>query len=94
MEWHDDVFTVPEGFTELARTPVGPQLVRTKRVLATQFHPEATDSMVARWLADGGSEQLRERGRHPGALLAETRAYTTGSRARAAGLVDWFLSDQ
>lgn len=94
MEWHDDVFTIPEGFDELARTPVGPQLVRTKRVLATQFHPEATDTMVTRWLADGGAVQLRSRGGDPDALAAATRANTTSSRRRAADLVDWFLSDQ
>ncbi len=94
MEWHDDVFTVPEGFVELARTPVGPQLVRTKRVLATQFHPEATDSMVTRWLADGGADQLLSRGGDPDALLVATRANTTSSSRRAAELVDWFLADQ
>lgn len=94
MQWHDDVFTVPEGFVELARTSVGPQLVRTKRVIATQFHPEVTDAMVARWLAEGGADQLHARGGDPEALLAETRAQVVTSQHRAAQLVDWFLADQ
>ena len=84
MEWHDDVFTVPEGFAELARTPSGRSWSATGRVLATQFHPEATDRMVTRWLADGGAEQLPARGRDPDALLAETRANTAEQPARAA----------
>jgi len=94
MEWHDDVFTVPEGFEELARTPVGPQLIRTRRVLASQFHPEATETMIARWLAEGGAEQLRSRSGDPDELLAQTRANVATSRHRAADLVDWFLSEQ
>ena len=94
MEWHDDVFTVPEGFAELARTPVGPQLVRTRRVLATQFHPEATDSMVTRWLADGGAEQLQERGRDPDRPARRDPGQHRQQRDRAAALVDWFLTDQ
>ncbi|CAN5847072.1 type 1 glutamine amidotransferase [soil metagenome] len=94
MEWHDDVFTVPEGFAELARTPVGPQLIRTRRVLASQFHPEATETMIARWLAEGGAEQLRSRRGDPDELLAQTRANVVTSRHRAADLVDWFLSEQ
>ena len=93
LEWHDDVFTVPEGCTEVARTAVGPQLVRTRRVLATQFHPEATESMVVRWLASGGAEQVRGRGGDPDRLLADTRANVPSSGPRAAALVDWFLAD-
>lgn len=91
MQWHDDVFTVPEGFQELARTEVCPQLIRSPRVLATQFHPEATDTMVARWLAGGGAKQLRERGGDPDQLLAETRDQVITSQHRAAALVDWFV---
>lgn len=94
MEWHDDVFTVPEGLAELARTPVGPQLVRSKRVLGTQFHPEASETMIARWLREGGADSLRRRGGDPQALLEETRRNTPSSEERAASLVDWFLNDQ
>ena len=93
MVWHDDVFTVPEGFVELARTAAGPHLVRTRRVLATQFHPEATETMVGGWLAAGGAVQLRAHGLDPDDLLAETRIQTATSKARAAALVDWFLAD-
>ena len=93
MEWHDDVFTVPEGFDVLAATDVGPQLVRGGRNLATQFHPEATETMIRRWLAEGGADQLRERGGDPDELLAETRANVERSRPAAEALVDWFLDD-
>ncbi|MGI9051242.1 MAG: type 1 glutamine amidotransferase [Ilumatobacteraceae bacterium] len=92
MEWHDDVFTVPEGFDELATSGTGPQLIRSRRVLATQFHPEATESMIASWLSQGGAEQLRERGGDPDQLLAETRTQVVTSKTRAARLVDWFLA--
>ncbi len=93
MEWHDDVFTVPEGFDVLAETDVGPQLIRGGRILATQFHPEATETMVRRWLAEGGADQLRSRGGDPDVLLAETRANVEHSRPAAEALVDWFLDD-
>jgi GMP synthase-like glutamine amidotransferase len=93
MEWHDDVFTVPEGFEVLAATDVGPQLIRGRRILATQFHPEATETMIRRWLAEGGAEQLRARGGDPDVLLAETRANVERSRPAAEALVDWFVDD-
>jgi GMP synthase-like glutamine amidotransferase len=93
MEWHDDVFTVPEGFEVLAATDVGPQLIRGRRILATQFHPEATETMICRWLAEGGAEQLRARGGDPDVLLAETRANVERSRPAAEALVDWFVDD-
>jgi GMP synthase-like glutamine amidotransferase len=93
MEWHDDVFTVPEGFDVLASTDVGPQLIRGGRFLATQFHPEATETMIRRWLAHGGAEQLRARDDDPDVLLAETRENVERSRPAAEALVDWFLDD-
>ena len=66
VEWHDDVFSVPEGFDVLARTESGPQLVRGGRVLGTQFHPECTETMLTSWLRTGGAEQYRQRGAtHP-----------------------------
>ncbi len=92
LVWHEDVFTVPDGFEELARSPAGPQLVRGERSIATHFHPEATDAMVARWLAMGGAEQLRGYGLDPDDLLARTRENVEVSRHNAAALVDWFLA--
>ncbi len=92
LEWHDDAFTVPEGFRELARSDAGPQLIRSRRVVGTQFHPEATETMVARWLGHGGAEQVRAAGGDPDELLAATRQHTATSHTHAGDLVDWFLS--
>ncbi len=91
MEWHHDVFTVPEGFEVLAANEVGPQLLRGGRTLATQFHPEATETMVRRWLLEGGADQLRAEGGDPDALLAQTRANVVTSRPASDALVDWFV---
>ena len=91
MEWHDDVFTVPEGFDVLARTGAGPQLIAGGRAVATQFHPEATETMVRDWIEHGGADQLASRGGDPDALLAQTRVNVGRSRPAAEALVDWFL---
>jgi GMP synthase-like glutamine amidotransferase len=92
MEWHDDVFTVPVGFEVLASTPSGPQLVAGGRAVGTQFHPEATETMVRDWIEHGGAEQYRARGGDPDELLAATRRNTARSRPAAEALVDWFLA--
>jgi GMP synthase-like glutamine amidotransferase len=93
MEWHLDVFTPPEGFAVVARTAVGPQLVTGGRCLGTQFHPEATETIVRRWIAEGGGDDYRARGGDPDELLATTRANVERSRPAAEALVDWFLDD-
>lgn len=92
VEWHYDTFTVPAGFTELAHTVAGPQLISGPRAIGTQFHPECTETMLARWLRMGGSEQLRAHGGDPAELLAETREQVESSAARAQALVDWYLA--
>ncbi len=91
MEWHDDVFTAPAGFDVLARNDVGPQLIRGHRTLGTQFHPEATETMVRDWIEHGGAESYRRHGGDPDALLATTRDNVATSRPAAEALVDWFL---
>ena len=93
LEWHYDTFTVPDGFAELARNDAGPQLIRGHRALATQFHPEVTETMIVRWLKMGGAEELRRNGGEPAELLAQTRANVESSGPNAAALVDWFLAE-
>jgi GMP synthase-like glutamine amidotransferase len=91
MEWHDDVFTPPEGFDVLARTAVGPQLIRGGRCLGTQFHPEATETIVRDWVESGGAAAYRAHGGDPDALLEETHVNVGRSGPAAGALVDWFL---
>ena len=50
---------------------VGPQLVTGGRCLGTQFHPEATETMVRRWIREGGGADYRRRGGDPDELLAD-----------------------
>ena len=62
MQWHSDVVTLPRGAIELARNPFAVQAWRVGRLLCTQFHPEATETMLARWTA-GGADELAAWGR-------------------------------
>ncbi len=93
LQWHYDIFSVPSGFECLARSAVGPQVVRNGRILATQFHPEATESIVARWSSGGGADELGRLGTNAEALMAETRRLIAESRPASDRLVDWFVND-
>jgi GMP synthase-like glutamine amidotransferase len=90
LQWHSDVITVPPGATELARSVVGPQAWRVGRTLCTQFHPEATETMLNKWTAGGGDE-LAAMGTTRDEVMAATRANVRDSRKHAERLVDWFL---
>ena len=91
LQWHSDVITVPPGATELARSAVGPQAWSMGRSFATQFHPEATETMLARWTTGAGSDELAAFGSSPEQVMAETRANVSVSREHAEHLVDRFL---
>ena len=93
MQWHSDIVTVPPGAEELARSAVGPQAWRIGRTFATQFHPEATETMITRWAGGGGAAELERFGGTVDGLLADTRANVGTSREHAEQLVDWFLAD-
>lgn len=91
MQWHSDRFAVPPGFVELARSDVGPQAVLSGRTFATQFHPEATETIVRRWASGSGAGELAAAGLAPEDLLEATRSSVGRSRQDAAMLVDWYL---
>jgi GMP synthase-like glutamine amidotransferase len=92
VQWHHDVVTVPPGATELARSSIGPQAWRHGRSFCTQFHPEATETMIRRWaLSDGGTAELLKFGIKPDELVDETRRNVADSEPAAHHLVDWFL---
>jgi GMP synthase-like glutamine amidotransferase len=91
LQWHADVVTLPPRAEELARSAVGPQAWRLGRSVCTQFHPEATESMLARWCAGGGAEELARVGRSAEQMMEETRRKDAVSRKHSDRLVDWFL---
>jgi GMP synthase-like glutamine amidotransferase len=91
MQWHYDVVTLPPGADELARSAVGPQAWRLGRSLCTQFHPEATESMLAGWSRGAGAAELDAIGSSSDQLMDDTRRNVVVSREHAEHLVDWYL---
>jgi GMP synthase-like glutamine amidotransferase len=50
--WHVDAFDLPAGATELAVNEVCPQGFAIGPHAGVQFHPEATEAILASWLAN------------------------------------------
>lgn len=92
MEWHSDVFTVPPGAVELARSPIGPQAFTIGRTLAVQFHPEAGERILRSWSDAGGEAELVGLGIDPESLFAAAARASADSEPACHQLVDWFLS--
>lgn len=91
FEWHYDVVTVPAGARELARSASGPQAWQLGRSFCTQFHPEATESMLTRWTSGSGADEIVAFGASVDRLMDETRSNVVVSREQAEHLVDWYL---
>jgi len=92
MQWHYDVVKVPPSAEEMARSDAGPQAWRLGRSFCTQFHPEATETMIRRWASsDAGSGELLKHGLKPDELIDESRRNVADSQPGAARLVDWFV---
>lgn len=83
FQWHHDVFVVPPGARELARSAAGPQAFITGRTFAVQFHPEVDEDIVRRWATLGERLDLMER----------TASETPRSRIEAHRLFDWFCNE-
>ena len=91
LEWHYDRFTTPPGAVEVARTAHATQVFRHGVHLGTQFHPESTVDIVARW-ASNDTERLAALGvTDPAALIAASPAELDAARTAAFQLFDAFL---
>jgi GMP synthase (glutamine-hydrolysing) len=81
--WHEDGFTLPEGARLLARGrgafPV--QGFVRERAVAVQFHPEATDAILERWLTRDQKDLCRPGAQAPAAHWENHRAYTVANVA-------------
>ena len=91
MQWHFDSFSAPAGFETLAINDAGIQAIRRGRSLGVQFHPEATEAIVTRWMEGDGARELAALGLSPSALLSETSQETVRTPRATAELVGWFL---
>jgi GMP synthase-like glutamine amidotransferase len=81
--WHEDVFDLPPGATELARAGSGVQAFAAGPSVGLQFHPEVTPAIVDDWL-DGAPAAVAD----PGPLRAETAETVAVARERAFALMD------
>jgi len=87
LQWHYYAFDLPQGATELARSPVCPQAFRLGELAwGVQFHPEVTLRMVEDWL-DEPEEVPLDRA----ALERETRARIAEWNAIGRELCTGFL---
>ena len=89
MVWHEDVFSVPPGGTELARSSAGPQAFVIGPHLGVQFHPEVTTDIVARWVRDVSHHLARLRV-DPARLLADTERHAAQAEHEVKRLFDAF----
>jgi GMP synthase-like glutamine amidotransferase len=89
LHYHTEVFTVPDGAVELARSPAGPAAFRFGPHLGVQFHPEADADMAHVWVAKD-PEQTPD---SIAALDAESARWSEPAATLAASLFDgWWES--
>jgi GMP synthase (glutamine-hydrolysing) len=97
FEFHSDVLTPPPGARVTGWSPGGPQGFVVEPgpgcagLVAWQFHPEVTPTMVERWVA-GMSNFVLEHGADPGHLVEDTRAHRGRAAVASASLVDAALA--
>jgi GMP synthase-like glutamine amidotransferase len=87
FRWHEDVFTVPPGARELARSDAGPLAFVSGHSIGLQFHPEADAALIRDWI-DGARQRIDELAIDEAALLAEVAALGDGAGPRAEDLFD------
>ena len=94
VQWHGDTFELPREATLLASSSdySNEAFAIGKHALAVQFHPEVTDEMHERWVADGYNE-LDEHAIDPDALRRERASYSARMQeASRAAFSEWLGS--
>lgn len=94
MEWHGDTFDLPAGATRLAGSSdyANEAFALGSWGLAVQFHPETTEEMHERWLADGRESVVRL-GIDPEVLVAERNAHTADMLVASQAMLNDFLDE-
>jgi GMP synthase-like glutamine amidotransferase len=94
MQWHYDVFTLPDGAELLAVTDTGPQAFALRSNLALQFHPEVTVQMIDDWSAmhpEGTEQAVAEVGADIDQIRADAAANRDRARHDIDTILDWWL---
>ena len=93
VEWHGDTFELPSEATLLASSSdySNEAFAIGDHTLAVQFHPEVTDEMHERWVADGYNE-LDELAIDADALRAERERYSAAMQAASRAAFSEWLS--
>ncbi len=76
LQWHEDMFEIPQGASLLATSPACPhQAFRFRNAYGFQFHIEATRAMIGRWFAQmpGCAEMLDRYDAMQGTLQDQAR---------------------
>jgi|BEDMetMinimDraft_2_1075160.scaffolds.fasta_scaffold00188_15 GMP synthase-like glutamine amidotransferase len=72
FQWHEDAFTIPEGAELLGYSEKYYQIIKYKRALGIQFHPEVTYEMVNEWTSEvNNREEILTRARELDNYLRE-----------------------
>lgn len=96
MQWHYDVFTLPDGAELLAVSDAEPQAFALRGNLALQFHPEVTVQMIDDWMSmdpDGAKAGLDEIGLGVEQLRADAAENASRQRTDIDRMLDWWLED-
>lgn len=94
MQWHYDMFTVPDGAELLATTDVGPQAFTLRKNLAVQFHPEVNPDMIEHWISlhpDDAETAVAQNGTTLDDIRRDAAANLDRARADIDRILDWWL---
>jgi GMP synthase-like glutamine amidotransferase len=91
FQWHYDMFTVPNHFKLVAGNQSCTQAILGNRVLAMQFHPEATIEIITRWCNGPGGTELLRHGIDARRLVESSDTYLPDAALATKKLVNWFL---
>jgi hypothetical protein len=85
------MFTVPNHFKLVAGNQSCTQAILGNRVLAMQFHPEATIEIITRWCNGPGGTELLRHGIDARRLVESSDTYLPDAALATKKLVNWFL---
>jgi GMP synthase (glutamine-hydrolysing) len=92
LHWHGDQFNIPNGASRLAETPGFPNQAFAigPHILGLQFHLEADDQQIERWLI-GHAHELWTRGIDPRTIRRDAAKYGPELAAAARGVLATWL---